>query len=140
MRRFRLRTLMVAIAAVALLLGVGFAAVRLEARCSAFRAKASEFASREALFAKHVESVIRMAGETERADWECTEQSRLCSGMDRLKCLASVALFRSETAKHKAQIDRYQARADWFAMMKDRYQYAASHPWLSVPPDPLEPR
>ncbi len=81
-----------------------------------------------------------MAGETERADRECTEQSRLCSGMDRLQCLASIALFRSDTAKHKAQIARNQAKADWFAMMKNRYQFAASHPWLSVPPDLREPR
>jgi hypothetical protein len=50
------------------------------------------------------------------------------------------ALFRTQAIRMKKDIVRYQAKSDWYAMMKTRYQSACSHPWLSVPPDPPEPK
>jgi hypothetical protein len=144
MRRFRLRikirTLMIGISAVAVILGVGIAAARLKARSSAYRARAAEYASKEELFTKHIKYVVKMAAETEEAARDCTEESRNHSGFDRLLVVANSKLFRAQTTKHKNSIARYQAKADWYAMMKTRYQFAGSHPWLSVPPDPPEPR
>ena len=63
-----------------------------------------------------------MADETEQAAQECTEESTKHSGFDRLLVVANRTLFRAQTTKHKNNIARYQAKADWFAMMKSRYQ------------------
>ncbi len=36
----------------------------------------------------------------------------------------------------KADTERHRMRAEYHHSLSLKYQYAASHPWLSVPPDP----
>ena len=40
----------------------------------------------------------------------------------------------------KADTERYRMRAEYHLALNQKYQYAASHPWLPVSSDPPEPR
>ena len=39
----------------------------------------------------------------------------------------------------REEVDRMAAMSRWHRAMHRKYEYAASHPWLSVPPDPPAP-
>jgi hypothetical protein len=43
------------------------------------------------------------------------------------------------TPEGAASARELRKMAEHFGRLRRRYEYAASHPWLSVPPDPPEP-
>lgn len=47
--------------------------------------------------------------------------------------------WKAEEALERVNAQLAQGLAEFNARMKAKYDYAASHPWIAVPPDPPEP-
>ena len=144
MRRFRLRieirALMIAIAAAAVLLGAGVAAVRLKSLSSAYRSRAVDYAVQERLWADNTQRLTKLIDDSERIDREFKEETRRHSGLDRVLLISQGSIFGAQAIDARKRVGRSRAKAEWFAMMKARYEFASSHPWLSIPTDPQEPK
>ena len=138
--RLKFRALVLTMAAGAVLLGVGIAAVRLKSRSSCYGLRAVDYAFKEQIFAKQIELSTKMAEESKRIDQEYTDETRMTSGVVRVLMISQGAIFRTQAIRLNRDIARYQTKSEWYAMMKNRYRFACTHPWLSVPADPPEPK
>jgi hypothetical protein len=123
--RYRLRTLMLAAAVVAIFVG----AESMWRRSAIYRARASYFAEWE-------RERLRLADETD----ELATEVRTVAAEDRERGDDVSWRLRLETVCCLARVSADdRLAANYFAGLKRKYEYAASHPWLPVAPDPPEP-
>lgn len=139
MPRFRIRTLMIAVAVAAGLTGVGVEGWRLyrfakhcEQVSAGQAAKESQalnlMKARQRMLdsidatAKGLESNLRAQGPV---PWQMSEEFRM--------------MVESPRVYYTAQRDYYSALARHHGQLREKYRKAASRPWLPVAPDPLEP-
>lgn len=138
--RFTIRTLLIVVAVSGTLLGVGIGAARLKSRSDYYSSRATDFATKEALYAKYVKELEAMAADVERVTAEYSNEAKRRSGLERVVLVAtSRLLLDGQTERAKTNVNRCQHIVDYYSTMKTRYQVAASHPWRSVPPDPPPP-
>jgi hypothetical protein len=130
--RFRIRTLLILVAIVAIALGGGIWAVRMNRLAREYRARATGFAQSEA------RSDIRVQVLEERVEYYRKELGTAHQKPGNWKTLNWLALW-SLGVFDDALI---QARADvaWARTLKLKYQRATWHPWERMRPDPPEPK
>jgi hypothetical protein len=120
--RLKIRTLMIGVAVVAVLIGVGISVRR------------SIFLSREAASCSWFESFWR-----ERAD----DSRKLAEDFSQLAKEypkgSYVSELRGLAANLAKKSDQEVERADYYGRMKAKYEAASRRPWLSVKPDPPMP-
>lgn len=122
--RFRLRGLMVAIAAAATALWVGLEVSRLGAASEGYR-RVAEHLAREEAFARELSETYRGMA----ASW----RQMFALGVPPLDSRATAA---EREAREVG--DTCQASVDYHAAMRAKYERAARYPWLPVAPDPPE--
>lgn len=150
--RFTVRRMMIAVAVVAIALGIAFGVARLKRRRDAYLIKTASFASLESFEIRFRKSDLdyaqwaRSMAEKERLFLKRmpTEPGGLVPEEMRA---ASAALFaeladghtqEAATSLQKAELGA--RRAHYFGRLKRKYERAAFYPWLPVVPDPPEPR
>jgi hypothetical protein len=111
--RFRLRTLLLAVAMIAIVLGVGAA----QRRRALYQQQAAYHAAQEARFVAISRSAAR--------------QTAL---LRRVRSATDSAL-----AFNVWQAERARQRAQYHSRIRRKYEDAASHPWILVTPDPQPP-
>jgi hypothetical protein len=121
--RFTVRRLMIAVAVVAILCGVGLQ-IRQTIRFSRLAARYAD----DGLFWRRQERNHRALGEKMRTASVDPEQ-----GSGAAEFWRPYIEFQAERA------EKIKVLADYLAMMKVKYQAAARRPWLPVEPDPPEP-
>jgi hypothetical protein len=131
---------MITVAAVGIVLGVGIGGWRLKLRSAHYRTLATGFATREKAFATHVKHLEKIAADSERIDKEYAEGMKKRSFFERALLVTGQSAFRAQAINLHKRIAQYQAKADWYATMKSKYQLAASRPWISLSADPPEPQ
>jgi hypothetical protein len=135
--RIRMWFLMAIVAMVAIVL----AARIMSKRSRFFRSQAVFFAAQEALCNKYIELDAGMnemwLGRRHRAlELVASSDGR---PLDR-STPPEVVREHYRLRKNREWSDALTRQRDYYAQMKQKYEWAASHPWESVPPDPPEPR
>jgi hypothetical protein len=121
--RFTVRRLMVAVAIIAILIGVGLQ-IRQTIRFSRLAARYAE----DGLFWRSQERNHRALGEKMRTASVDPEQG------------SGAAEFWRPYIEYQAErVEKIKALADFHARMKTKYEAAARRPWFSVEPDPPRP-
>jgi hypothetical protein len=127
--RFTVRRMMIAVAVVAVLIGVGLHVER-AIRFSRLSTNYVEFA---AMYAEY-ESILR---KRERNHRELAERER--ESADKFQRSSSVELWRRLAQEDTDRADKFKSLAEYHSRMKAKYQAAARRPWLDVEPDPPRP-
>lgn len=126
--RFRLRTLMLLVAIAALAMAVRMMSVqRQEHLWQRDRFARLEFYSRTMAHAELASQRLR-SSMTQRLN---PRQTIEFSGLPDNST--------SEEARDRQRLKQARGLVEYYEAMKKKYEYAASHPWLIVPPDPPEP-
>lgn len=138
--RFRIRTLMIAVAIAATLMGGSIAAMRMSRLAEEYRQKAALNAGQEkqssvfsGIFEDHSREIIKSLGDYKTIDNEIF----ILLGRNRESAIASAT---EDAAEATELAMRGRRRAAYFARLKRKYLRAASHPWEPVPPDPPVPQ
>jgi hypothetical protein len=134
--RIRIWFLMAIVAIVAILVAVRI----MSERSRFFRSQAAVFAARASKFDKYIELLNRI------------HSSRLGRGsvvLDLAALSAELPLDPStppevvrehyRLRKSRKQLAAVTRQRDYYAQLKQKYEWAATHPWQSVPPDPPVP-
>ena len=115
--RFRLRTLMIAVAVAGMMLGVGLEVDRLWG-VSAARSRSAVFCRLSGAMARHhARSYDKLAKE-----WRTEHRTR-----------EAIAVLERKAASLRRD-------AAYWALKRSNYERAARYPWLPVPPDPPMPK
>lgn len=144
--RFRIRTLMIAVAVVAIMVGAGIGGNRFYDSSKFYRSKAVwagnlEKSSRDAAFAhtlsfgihgEHATKAIRR-----RLEWAIEEYPDTIDLIDAL--LDQLAEENEAELRIHEDAQLFTRKAEHFANLKQKYERAARYPWLPVAPDPPEP-
>jgi hypothetical protein len=128
--RFTVRRLMIAVAIIAILCGVGLQ-IRLAIRLSRLSA---EYAQRVAKFADF-ESTWRKSERHHRQRGE--ELRKLVD--DPRQGVGGPEFWRRQAKGEADEAEKLKSLADFHASMKAKYQAAARRPWIDVEPDPPWP-
>jgi hypothetical protein len=144
--RFTIRSLMIAIAITALLLGAGIGVIGLVRRARHFRQIAANHANLEKLLLKILaqqEGIIapkeQLADRLRSAIRDYDRLSRYFPSPphEMSKSLLESTMQLIDSSRHFARFCRDLAA--YAARMREKYERAASHPWETVPPDPPSP-
>jgi Tfp pilus assembly protein PilX len=127
--RFTVRRMMIAVAVVAVLIGVGLQ-IRRAIRFSRLSANYLELAAMDAEY----ESILR---KRERNHRELAEIER--ESADKFQQSSIVELWRRLAQEDTDRADKFKLLAEYHASMKAKYQAAARRPWLHIEPDPPRP-
>lgn len=127
--RFRVRTLMIAVAVVGL---IGAATGRFWQLRTLYSRRAAMHASKE-LWANTTGRWTRITAPIQFSD----ESDR--DGVWVPPPPRSPAEVRLEDERIEQQMRAADRECHYHAKMQKKYEYAAAHPWLPVPPDPPEP-
>ncbi len=125
----QIRTLMVVVAVVGIVFGAWLEATRLARISAARRREAASFGASEALGRKLAQQRVQSAKALVLA--ANTADHRHSAFIDGMKRDASRA---------EEQAAEFQHNADYWGMMRKKYEDAARQPWRPVSPDPSPPR
>jgi hypothetical protein len=132
--RFTLRSMMIAVAIVA----VACWGEMIRRRWVAYRQKAAYYAGQQGLDKLYAAAFYESIAETEQNREFAQEQTKssiynreVWAGLVRQE--TQMIIDGSETAEY------FQQRAAYFGDLRKKYDRAATHPWLSVEPDPPPP-
>jgi hypothetical protein len=114
--RFRLRTLLVAVAVAAVMLGVIVPMVRLRARYSE---RAAGHGGSAQFYLEHARAADQGHG-----------------GCMKIGARGSIQEIK---AAYRRVAPKYRRIADYHSLMARKYERASRYPWLPVPPDPPPP-
>jgi hypothetical protein len=137
--RFTVRRMMVAVAIVGIFLGLVSA---IESRRWSMRSK--EYAA-TAKFHHDLEEIAKqgITEEGENTSWWRERAKQIRMERRRTGPLAAYEAVALDCDKHAVATIEYAARwrrkASHYAAIALKYEEAANHPWLPVPPDPPEP-
>jgi hypothetical protein len=127
--RFTVRRLIVAIAVIAILLGVGLQirrTIHLSRRSAGFARRAVMYAEDESVWRKAVR------------DWiEHAERYRKLA--DQPDQRSDAPMWRKRAEYCAETVEQIKALVDFNASMKAKYNAAARRPWLDLEPDPPRP-
>lgn len=128
--RFRLRTLMIAVAVLAILMGGSIAAMRMSQLAEKYRWRSNQFARAEAGYRGIANKAVALQ-KTMRGEYKIIKT-----------CKIIYLIEGHEVLRKRVTEDAYyfEAMATYCAVMKRKYLRAASRPWESLPVDPREPR
>lgn len=128
--RFRIRTTMIVVAVVALFVWVGIEVPRRERLSQYYRAKATAVSKSEGMY----RSLSRALDWSKRIE-DATSRHAARNGKlteSGAEDIQAAAVARTE--------DFLAPKIEYFARLKQKYEHAARYPWLSVEPDPPEPK
>ena len=143
--RFRLRTLLVAVAVVGILLGGLVWTERMRRRAASFRARAVWHHQHEQLSLRMAARMRQRAARSERFRLEYARRAAIEEEPSRFAALDLHSYTRAARswAEWKSQaiewVGKCSRLADYQGRLRQRYQRAATRPWLPVPPDPPPP-
>ncbi len=99
------------------------------------------FTVRRLMVAVAIVALVIFGVQMGRRRAEYQERLRFCEQAENSCRTAADEIANDDVAAREYLFDRtyFLEKAEHFAARKREYQYAASHPWVSVPPDPEEP-
>ena len=140
--RFRIRTMMVVVAAIALVAAAGVESRRLYGLSRRYRARATEYSRIEKWareFAKDgAERVVAASGHVHDTEEFLKKGAQRGRRMQEL-ISESLELEKEYERLCRQGLQKWTARGQHAASLKDKYERAARYPWLPVEPDPPEP-
>jgi hypothetical protein len=161
--RFRLRSLMIAVAVVALLLGAVLEGLHLKHRSVFYQRMASFERDNEELYMRRARNDLHLALQIEQ--WErrprTDAEKEALAAQKRLEATDEYKELKAETALAQAEYDKkhgrtpfrkvtvahiyhdaaiYRHAAELHYNRRRTYEYASSHPWINVPFSPKPPR
>lgn len=136
--RFTVKRLMVAVAAVALVLGCSIEAVRLKRWRDVALKRAQEHAQHEQLNRDLERSALEMV---KTQEWIADRDPALSRRLERLdrKWAEFVGQQKAAAAEERDRAAKYAEAAAYHAALRWKYLRAAAHPWLPVEADPPPP-
>jgi hypothetical protein len=148
--RFRLRTLLLAVAAAALALGGVRAWQAREQRARAVRLAAFHAEKQEEYASYSISIIINRRRIEREAEAQAARAARKLVGTPGSKDLISLERFPVATvhvplipgirpARGRLQADHSEKLALYHRRLHEKYEWLAAHPWASVPPDPPPP-
>jgi hypothetical protein len=129
--RFRIRTLMIAVAVVGVVLG----AVKLHQRRILCLQMVAFYREREELLIAVSERHLATIAEIERTLNELAEERRSFKDQND-KLWQSFIEIRRKTDAMRPESASFADRAARYAALRRQYERAARHPWLPIPPEP----
>jgi hypothetical protein len=159
--RFRIRTLMIAVAVVGVTLVIAPEASRLWRLSGLYRNRASDFASSEKQvrgIARRFEALAQKAlvqAKTYRSgrvpdDEDPDTKKTLQDFREAMKTMDATSaedpldvgagLMDEAVEQYTEEVKNCDMAATYFGNMRRKYERAARYPWLSVPPDPPQPK
>lgn len=140
MGRMRIRTLMIVVAMTAALLGGGqmWRSHRVYRQCATYHARQEASLRRQQQqFEQRWTRITRvhLAKPARTGFW-----GRLIVGQENANAARGLAVGWLTAEALQAQADEMRPRIEYHAQMKQKYEYAASHPWIITAPNAPVPR
>jgi hypothetical protein len=133
---------MIAVAVVAVVLGMVAWVLRLQELSRAYRIHADRVGEFE-LNKRLSEAVLRRRSEADWAVAATTEEAMIAfeaAGVPKKELRSEVELLRRRAAKERQEADQVRDLAEHYGSVRRKWVRAARYPWLPVAPDPPLPR